>query len=196
MSFLSRLFWNGELPKIEWLQWLLIAIAIVPPLAVWQMPALAKGFGEAGWNLLCLVLAIRPLSQILPKLGLLRLCMRLRRQLGILTASLLLSHGLSYVIGFGMIPMIFSLEFWKPENNAAYALVGAVCAFILLITSNTVSQKILLRSWKMVQRLAYPLFFLGAVHIVLVSQHYDVLVSVGVILVLWLLAAFRIVLWK
>ena len=59
---------------------------------------------------------------------------------------------------------MFSLSFFSFDNFAFFAHLGDITGFILLITSNVLSQRILRGNWKRIQRLSYIYFYAGGIY--------------------------------
>lgn len=119
------------------------------------------------WNLSLVavtsLMLIRPLKDIFPNGGFVKL-MPLRKSLGIFSASIVVSFGLIHYIELGntFLSTYFSLAYWTFHNNLFWAHLGELTGFILLVTSNRFSVRLLKRNWKRIQRLSYVYFFSGA----------------------------------
>ena len=110
-----------------------------------------------------ILMCIRPLHNLFPKVGFIRL-MPLRKNLGIFSAIIVVGFGAVHYIGLssGFFTQYFSIANWSFSNNSFFGHLGELTGFILLITSNKISMRILKRNWKRVQRLSYVYFFSGA----------------------------------
>lgn len=111
-----------------------------------------------------ILMIIRPLSNIFPSLSLYKL-MPLRKPLGIFSSIIVVIFGLIHYfnLGFnGFITEYFSFAYWSFTNNIFWAHLGELTGFILLITSNIFSVKLLKRNWKRIQNLSYVYFFSGS----------------------------------
>lgn len=111
------------------------------------------------------VMAIRPLADLLPSIRFLRPLVILRKGIGVLSASIVLGFTLAKLALLG--PVVYFTQYanpayWSLDNFILFAHVGEVTAFILLITSNNFSQRILGKWWKRIQKLAYVYFYSGA----------------------------------
>lgn len=116
-----------------------------------------------------IVMAIRPLADLLPKLTFLRPLILLRKGLGIVSSAIIVSIVLSKVMigGVSYMAGYFEPSFWSFENYTFFAHLGDVTGFILLTTSNEFSQRVLKKNWKRIQRLAYAYFYAGALYVFL-----------------------------
>ncbi len=126
-----------------------------------------KDFGELGLNLLIFILLIRPLSQIFPEFKILRTLTSVRRELGILCASLILAHGMGYFIKTKQFPheLIMQEGFWQFDNFLVWGVLGMAIAILLLITSNNIAVRVLKGWWKPIQLLAYLFLIFGSIHV-------------------------------
>jgi len=113
------------------------------------------------WSLIILMI-IRPFWDLFPKILFFRQIIPLRKWLGILTSSIVLSHLLlsqyKFVVWFDLnfmwfIEYFFSYARWS--GIWLIARVSEIIAIILLITSNNYSVKLLWKYWKKIQKLSY-----------------------------------------
>jgi DMSO/TMAO reductase YedYZ heme-binding membrane subunit len=199
MSFLKRIIFDGKIPGRIWIQRILIALAALTPL-IWFFPEYWEDFGEYTWQILVVIMLVRPLANVFPKIRLFMALVPLRKELGILCASMVLAHGVGFYLSINepIIAGFFDWTYWTFDDNQGYAHVGAILAIILLITSNTWSQKILKRNWKRIQYLAYAFFLTGGIHAVLAKgdDHLFYLAEMIIVWIVWMLAYFKVVLWK
>lgn len=126
------------------------------------------------------LMCIRPLNDLFPKLGLIKL-MPLRKNLGIFSSLIVVSLGVIHYISLGsqFLPTYFSIASWS--GNLFWAHLGELTGFILLITSNKFSMRLLKRNWKRVQRLSYVYFFSGALYVFLAFNKVFALVALLVV---------------
>ncbi len=112
-----------------------------------------------------LTMIIRPLADIFEQ-NWLRNLVILRKGLGILSASIIVGFALGKIIDpeSAYLSMMFSSRFFSFTNYAFFAHIGDVSGLILLLTSNVLSQRLLKRNWKRVQRLAYVYFYAGGIY--------------------------------
>lgn len=168
------------------------------------LPFMHDGFrelGETGWKILIGIMLIRPLADILPDFKFLRKLVPLRKEFGILSAVLILSHSYGYFLdkNLSVISELTNPSFWTYANHLMWGLFGSIFALFLLITSNMISIRILKKWWKPLQRTSYLFFVFGALHIALfnTSKVYDMIIAVSVVLGLWLLAHLKVkIRWK
>jgi DMSO/TMAO reductase YedYZ heme-binding membrane subunit len=113
-----------------------------------------------------LVMAIRPLADIFPEFPILRKLVLFRKGVGILSASIIVGFMFEKIIAPGStyLASIFSADYYSFNNYAIFAHLGDLSGFILLITSNKLSQKILKNNWKRIQRLSYVYFYAGGIY--------------------------------
>lgn len=138
-----------------------------------------------------LVMVIRPLADLLPKVSWIRPLVILRKGFGVFSASIIVAimlskfmiHGLAYIYTF------FSPDHWAISGGAILAPLGDLSALILLITSNKFSKRVLGKNWKRIQKLAYVYFYAGALYEYLLLGQTLALVAILIITAL-VLAAF------
>lgn len=196
---LKNIFFNGQIPYFSVLKRILSLIPLFA-LIIFIKPEMFKDFGVWGWWILLFIVFIRPLSDILPKLGLLRSITILRKELGIIAGSFILAH----VIGFFLkkdlpiIASLFSAKFWNFQSFFGWGTLGLFLTIIILLTSNKWAIKLLKKYWKPVQRLTYLLALATAIHISLVNPENKITSSfiVALLIVVWILANRKIKIWK
>lgn len=139
---------------------------------------------------LFLVMAIRPLADLFPKITYIRPLVILRKGIGAFSASLIVSFILSkLIIDFsGYVSTVTASSYWTLENLALFAHVADFSAILLLITSNNLSKRLLGSNWKRLQRLSYVYFYASGAYVVLILQDYLVLVFMVVVTILTVLA--------
>lgn len=138
-----------------------------------------------------LVMVIRPLSDLVPKQKWLRALVPMRKELGILSALIVLSFGLAKYVGWGwedFITTYFSFSYWDFPAPAAWGHLGELVAVPLLLTSNAWSQRKLKKNWKRLQRLAYVYFFAGGYYVYAAFDATEELWFMGIVVVLTLAA--------
>lgn len=111
-----------------------------------------------------ILMSIRPLNNIFPSLKLYKL-MPLRKPLGIFSSIIVVSFGLIHYFHMGFSQFMteyFSFAYWSFKGNIFWAHLGELTGFILLLTSNIFSVKLLEKNWKRIQILSYVYFFSGA----------------------------------
>ncbi len=129
------------------------------------------GFGFKGvlymvsFGAVFLVMIIRPLADITGWLWLRRLVI-LRKGLGILSSSIIVGLLLNTIITpeSTYLSSLTTAAFYSFDNFVFFAHIGDISGLLLLITSNTFSQKLLKRNWKRLQRLSYVYFYAGGIY--------------------------------
>ena len=141
------------------------------------------------WYSLVLLMAIRPLSDIFPKITILKRLIILRKWLWILSAMVIVSQALyTYIPDYSLfISIFFNLDHWWFDRMQFFARMWELTGLILLITSNNFSIRKLWRWWKRVQRLSYIYFYSWWIYIFNLwktsAMYWMVLVSI-----LWIVA--------
>lgn len=161
--------------------------SLLVPFFAFFLPSTESLLWDISLIAVTLLMCIRPLNDLFPRVGFIRL-MPLRKNLGILSAIIVVSFGISHYIGLGadFLPTYFSLSYWS--GNLFWAHLGELTGFILLITSNKMSMRLLRRNWKRVQRLSYVYFFSGAWYVFIAFSKTFAFIALVVVLELTLLA--------
>lgn len=110
------------------------------------------------WIAVCFVMYIRPLSNIFPQVWILSTLNTLRKSIGILSSSIILTI---FFIWWIKNPFLISNYFSYNSWNDFYSIlsrISEISALLLLLTSNSFSQKKLGIWWKRIQRLSYLYF--------------------------------------
>lgn len=162
-SLLRRIVLDGEIPAsvIATVQWTLIAFAFAVPFFWGFFPKLRTELWSVSWLSVVALMAVRPLADVFPKISLFRALIPLRKGLGILSASVVVTN-----LGFtawnswdSFVSSYLSARGWRVSSRALFARVSEITAVLLLVTSNVWSQKALGIYWKRLQRLSYAYFF-------------------------------------
>ncbi len=136
------------------------------------------------------VMAIRPLADIFLDIRFLRPLVILRKGVGVLSASIVVSIMLSKII---IDPVAFfsalgTFTYWSLTNLALLTHLADITAVLLLITSNHYSKRILGLWWKRVQRLSYVYFYASGVYVLVILGETTMYYSLGMVSILTLLA--------
>lgn len=137
-----------------------------------------------------LVMSVRPLADLFPRVTWLRPLVILRKGFGVFSASIIVSFMLAKVIDQGADYFItfFSPAHWSFVHYAFLAPLGDLSALVLLVTSNAFSKRLLKSNWKRIQKLAYVYFYAGALYEYLVLGQLFALVCAGIVTVLVVMA--------
>jgi len=142
----------------------------------------------------------RPLLQVFPKITFFRYIILLRRELGIICASMLLAHGAGYFIGTGtsILTIFTDSKLWDFTSFISWGILGFIVCIPLLLTSNMYSMKLLGKKWKIIQRLSYVLLISGSIHFFMYDSGSRILIgsAISLWIIVWILAYRKIVLWK
>ncbi|MCA9478355.1 MAG: hypothetical protein KC535_04360 [Nanoarchaeota archaeon] len=136
-----------------------------------------------------LLMCIRPLNDLFPKVGFIRF-MPLRKNLGILSSVIVVGFGIQHYIMLGpeFLSTYFSWSYWSLQGGLFWAHLGELTGAVLLVTSNRLSMRLLKRNWKKVQRLSYIYFFSGAWYVFSAFQRTFGLIAIIIVLELTLFA--------
>ncbi len=115
------------------------------------------------------VMTIRPLADMLPSIPVVRPLVILRKGVGVLSASIVISFTFAKIIidPSGFFGSVLAWHYWSLEGYALLAHLADISALLLLITSNNFSKRILGKWWKRIQRLSYVYFFASALFVYL-----------------------------
>jgi DMSO/TMAO reductase YedYZ heme-binding membrane subunit len=113
------------------------------------------------------VMLIRPLADIMTGTPFIRPLVILRKGFGVLSASIIVSFALAKVMADpgGYVLQYLDPSYWSIASHAVYAHIADVTAFVLLITSNNFSKRVLGAQWKRIQRLSYVYFYASAFYV-------------------------------
>lgn len=146
------------------------------------------------WNIAMQLLRIILFLPILAKvfdLSFAKKMMIFRKEIGILMWIMAIVHSAQYFI-WDMSLWFWEIEFWIDSGWITYLwywFIATFIAIILTITSNTYSQKLLWKKWKILHRSVYILLIFTLLHIILVkiSKHWtEVLFETIPLLILYI----------
>lgn len=179
-TVLKEIFVNGNIPFVKEISWGVILFSfLLFALTIFKTgnSTLFDNFLFFGWyqgfifNLswfaVAFVMLIRPISDIFPKNNFLRKLKTFRKTLWILS-SILIVATFTWKWFFdpnSMVQYFTNINRWN-NFNALIPRISELTAFILLITSNTFSQKNLWKWWKVIQYLSYAYFITWAINAV------------------------------
>lgn len=145
---------------------------------------LLSEFGKVSFILLFILLIIKPISTLIPKLSCLKKYLTYRRELGIIIAYFAFAHGLTYLY-------FIETQSWSYPALGIYSGIFAIIImFLLYITSNTKSMIKLGRKWKILHNFVYLIFYLVILHVIAIKSfqgEYHYLLFALVVIVLKLL---------
>ncbi|MDA9129071.1 ferredoxin [Candidatus Gracilibacteria bacterium] len=210
ISLTKSVFFEGEIPGLETFHKILIYIGVFG-IPLFYYLGLEYGFlgykiGDKDiysilflltWYAVVFVMLIRPLADIFPKLKILRRMVVLRKGFGIFSASIIVTMLIAkWIQTPATFAAFFTLQGWTFWLSMTSRL-SEVTALILLATSNTFSQRVLGIWWKRIQRVAYIYFYSGPI---IALQYSDTVLEYYIPMILlpivWLLAHYRVKLWK
>jgi DMSO/TMAO reductase YedYZ heme-binding membrane subunit len=129
---------------------------------------------------------IRPLADIFTKSTKIRPLVILRKGVGVLSASIIVSFILAKIIidPSGYFGSLITSQYWSFENLAVLAHLGDLSAIVLIVTSNNLSKRILGGWWKRIQRLSYIYFYASSLYVFFIFNDTVVLLSMILVTVL------------
>lgn len=136
------------------------------------------------------VMCIRPLADIFINVKWIRPLVILRKGIGVLSASIVVSFIFSKIImdPSGYMSAFGTLEYWSMTNYALLAHLADISAILLLLTSNNLSKRVLGSFWKTVQKLSYIFFYASSLYVYLSFSNTSVLFSMTIVTGLTVLA--------
>lgn len=137
-----------------------------------------------------LVMIIRPLADILTKTKLIRPLVILRKSVGVLSASVIISFIFAKIIidPTNYFASFFTANYWSLNNYLILAHLADISAILLLITSNNFSKRILGVWWKRIQKLSYLYFYASSFYVFYTLDNNIVLFSIIIVTVLTTIA--------
>ncbi len=202
--FVRRVILEGKIPYLFVLKKIILFVAFVPLIVIFFFPENYRDLGEFSWNLLVLLLLLRPASEIFVDFKVLKALMPLRKEGGILVGTLGIAHSIGYFLNENItLPRGFFADYiWDLKGYFFWGMIGCIIAVILTLTSNTFSVRYLKSYWKKLHRLTYVLFFVVAIHIILINavkegtylsfEVWKPLVLLMVLGIFWILSAKKI----
>jgi DMSO/TMAO reductase YedYZ heme-binding membrane subunit len=189
ITFLKQLIFDGKIPYFIQIKKIAFWVGIISPLSIFFFYRSFNDYAEIGWYMLTVVMIIRPLADILPRLKILRVLTLLRKEFGIFASLLIYAHFVGYLIvrNLSVFDVLFAAKFWDPSRALSWGVYGLILGLPVLISSNKFSMILLKKSWKKIQHLSYPFFYAGGIHIFMVGEDSGIS-SMILVSVAWLLA--------
>ncbi len=152
--------------------WALLALPAVPMVlglitGFGDMDDLLEDSGEFAAQLMIAAMVISPLRLMFPKTAWTAWLLKRRRYFGVAAFAYAVLHMVFYVLDMGSLRLILD------EFSALGIWTGwaALAIFVpLAVTSNNVSQRLMKRHWKTLQRIVYPAAVLTLVHWIFVHN--------------------------
>jgi sulfoxide reductase heme-binding subunit YedZ len=140
-----------------------------------------KMLGEKAFTLFFLILIVKPLSKIFPKIKLFSKFRSLRREFGVLLFWLSFLHSLGLLLKLNILSFD---KFLQSELYIIFGVISLIGMLILAITSNKFSVIKLKRNWKKLHRITYLVFVLVVIHAFLITEHYVYFIYLFIFLIL------------
>jgi DMSO/TMAO reductase YedYZ heme-binding membrane subunit len=136
------------------------------------------------------VMLVRPLADIFFNTKWIRPLVILRKGVGVLAASVVVSIIFSKLIidPGAYIGAFVTVNYWSLKNYALIAHLADISAILLIITSNNLSKRLLGTVWKKIQRLSYVFFYASSLYVYLTFGHISLLFSMAIITFVTILA--------
>ncbi len=136
------------------------------------------------------VMMVRPLADIFTQIKWIRPLVILRKGVGVLSASIIVSFILAKLMvnPIEYLKDIFTLSYWSMVDYAVLGHVADISAIILIITSNNFSKNILGTWWKRVQKLSYVYFYGSAFYVFLSYGNIHQLIAIIIVTIVTIIA--------
>jgi DMSO/TMAO reductase YedYZ heme-binding membrane subunit len=167
-------------------------------LALWVFsdPSKFKDYGGFGMLLLNIIMLISPLATIFPRVAFFTKIKWLRKPLGIIAGFYMLVHAMWYFIHYSgfttPISMVQDPTFWKLNNGLMWGTFASIISFLMLITSNAFSVKLLKEKWKYLHRLGHFLYIFVLLHVIFITGNKAAIVFFCLYLILNILVFFKV----
>ena len=141
---------------------------------------------------LFLVMVVRPLADIFRSVTWIRPLVILRKGMGVLSASIIVSFIIAKVVAgpSSYVSSMFTIDYWSLQHLALLAHMADVSAVLLLVTSNNLSKRLLGKNWKRIQRLSYVYFYGSALYVLFILNEslvlYYMVIVTAVTFLAWL----------
>ena len=173
LQFFSHFILEGKISQsyITFAQKILLFLAFIPLVGIFFLPMDYRNLGEFSWNILLLIVFLRPLSDIFPEFKILKRVLPLRKEAGILCGTLAIAHSIGFFLN-KEIPLeswFIGAQYWDMSQHFFWGILGVIIAALLTITSNTFSIKLLKRNWKKLHKFTYLFVIFVALHISLIA---------------------------
>lgn len=187
------------LSTIQFLQNFFLSISILmllllPPMIVFTDGGFSEQTTLMLYNIshiaVVFVMLIRPLADIFFITRWIRPLVILRKGVGVLSASIVVSFIFSKIImdAQGYFAAFLTAKYWSMTNYALLAHLADISAIILLITSNNFSKRILGLWWKRIQKLSYVFFYASSLYVYLSLGDTKLLYSMTAVTIATLIA--------
>lgn len=148
----------------------ILVLLVLPEALVFFPDAMGRitdGLYTVAHTMLFFVMVIRPLADMLRGVSWIRPLVILRKGVGVLSASIIVSFIIAKVMvaPYEYLGDVASYSYWSLNNLALFAHLADISAVLLLITSNNLSKKLLDTNWKRLQRLSYVYFYGSGIYV-------------------------------
>ena len=124
----------------------------------------AKLLSTAGYILLTIILAIKPLSILLPHVRVFKILLGLRREMGLTTFYLIVGHVAINIMLLKVVDFNDLGSFYRFDNFMLWGDLALVCLTLMALTSNNIAVSYLKQNWKRLHYLVFPAYIFASVH--------------------------------
>lgn len=179
---------------LKYIKFFLIFLALFSIIVFFYPIETFKEFWEISWYLLIVVMLVRPLNDIFPKCRIFSFLLKFRRELWILVWFSALAHTIGYIkiMQYDNIFWVFTdSNTWNVKWLIFWGMLALIVCIPLLLTSNWLSTKLLWKNWKTLQRGAYLMFALVAIHIYIVNWKIWPIIVITIWFILFSISYFK-----
>lgn len=169
--------------------WLFITIIFLYA-SWWDLWHISIEFWETVIKLLVIILFFKPLAQIFPKIRFFAKLLWLRKQIWIIIFWFFIAHMLWTTIDSWIWLIIQEIYENILKSQYLWWILGGIIIFLLGITSNNYSIKLLKKNWKHLHSLVYLWFLLTALHVYFITW------GIEYLLAFFVYAICKILAWK
>ncbi len=201
---IKDIFVNWNIPHINKFSWAVILFSIIFVPLSWAYNRIESNLYwdflfmnnymwfmyDLSWWAVVFVMAIRPISDLFPKVWLFKKLVTLRKPIWILSASVIVTNFIwSSIYNPNKIMTYFTIAWWSLYMPLVTKL-SEITATILLLTSNRFSQEKLWKWWKKIQRSSY-IYFITWWIVAWMSFPWKVYPALIIVIILWFSALIK-----
>ncbi len=129
----------------------------------------AISLGSVAFYILLWLLFIKPLTLIFSDVRLFAKLLILRKQFWVLMLWFFLGHSIWTVLSIWYADIILLIQAQGLKSYFFWGILAGIIIFLLWITSNIYSMKLLKKNWKRLHKLVYPALLFTALHIYFIA---------------------------
>jgi DMSO/TMAO reductase YedYZ heme-binding membrane subunit len=150
----------------------------------------AIDLGSVAFYILLGLLFIKPLTLIFSDIRIFAKLLILRKQFWVLMFWFFVWHASGAILSIGYRDIILLIQAQTYQSYFVWGILAGIIVFLLWITSNLYSMKLLKKNWKRLHKLVYPALLFVALHIYFIAG--DVW-PLGITLLYWVV---KFIAWR